>query len=587
MDPNAVVFDLSSDDDVGWGKNIGADDDDCDRVEDCKWIQDFFNDDSDDVVFVSEVVVKPKDRKLKIVTNNYVKDFNHGDDDDDCVILDGDPDKEVEAVEGLKTQDDATQSDSDELIVVGETGQVACRDYPHPRHLCAKFSFTATPHEQYCNQCHCYVCDSLAPCLQWGTGNSFSDHCHATAKEDFWNQQRDSLKKSHQTNLPVPKVPCTPMPTNQSPASTPQIEYHIPQAQVPVSAPVSTIQYSTYQNQVPKPAPISQLQCRTSQAQAPRLAPIQPCSTTNKMPSIRGQRSGSVMPINNFQPNLTSLQLHNIANNVLVSDRRQTVGSLGPRVNVPAAVFKRRGSSGVALAAAQQSGYLNNAHGYKYRRNPALVAAPGKSITMRSAEKYTESSNCQHSSQQYVQKIPSKFIASQPPLQPHLSSQPDVGTPYMNPVPKQPLLPCQLKTSNVLVNSTSQPQKPYHQAYAGGMVSRQNSVQSRVSSQLIRTNSFGNRASSESPVYSPTNHAADGFQDVSQQQYQTSNFVDTGISGVDLNWVPNKSHDISQQPEAENFQPEGTGYLDESEPFGEFDSYFDGSSNDGSFDLLL
>lgn len=119
-----MVFDLSSDDDVGWGKNIGADDDDCDRVEDCKWIQDFFNDDSDDVVFVSEVVVKPKDRKLKIVTNNYVKDFNHGDDDDDCVILDGDPDKEVEAVEGLKTQDDATQSDSDELIVVGETGQV-------------------------------------------------------------------------------------------------------------------------------------------------------------------------------------------------------------------------------------------------------------------------------------------------------------------------------------------------------------------------------------------------------------------------------------------------------------------------------
>lgn len=118
MDPEAVIFDLSSDEDVGWGQNLGNGDNDCDRVEDCKWIQDFFNDDSDDVVVVSEVVVKPKERKLKISYNDYVKDFN---DDDDCLILDGDPDK---AVKGQKIQNDTGQSDSDELVVVGETGQV-------------------------------------------------------------------------------------------------------------------------------------------------------------------------------------------------------------------------------------------------------------------------------------------------------------------------------------------------------------------------------------------------------------------------------------------------------------------------------
>lgn len=30
--------------------------------------------------------------------------------------------------------------------------QIACRDYPHPRHLCAKFPFGSTPHERHCDQ---------------------------------------------------------------------------------------------------------------------------------------------------------------------------------------------------------------------------------------------------------------------------------------------------------------------------------------------------------------------------------------------------------------------------------------------------
>ncbi|KAL1831070.1 hypothetical protein ACET3Z_000721 [Daucus carota] len=56
--------------------------------------------------------------------------------------------------------------------------KVACRDYPHPRHLCAKYHFTSTTvHEKHCSQCHCYVRDLLAPCLHWD-GNL----CHATDK---------------------------------------------------------------------------------------------------------------------------------------------------------------------------------------------------------------------------------------------------------------------------------------------------------------------------------------------------------------------------------------------------------------------
>lgn len=28
--------------------------------------------------------------------------------------------------------------------------QVACRDYPHPRHTCAKYLFSKTPHDKHC-----------------------------------------------------------------------------------------------------------------------------------------------------------------------------------------------------------------------------------------------------------------------------------------------------------------------------------------------------------------------------------------------------------------------------------------------------
>ncbi|KAL4369600.1 hypothetical protein GQ457_05G018780 [Hibiscus cannabinus] len=45
--------------------------------------------------------------------------------------------------------------------------KVACRDYPHSRHLCLQFSFNTTLHDGYCDLCYCYVCDSAAPCEAW------------------------------------------------------------------------------------------------------------------------------------------------------------------------------------------------------------------------------------------------------------------------------------------------------------------------------------------------------------------------------------------------------------------------------------
>lgn len=78
--------------------------------------------------------------------------------------------------------------DHDELVVVAERGQVACRDYPHSRHLCVKHPFKDTPHHAYCNLCYCYVCDIKAPCKFWEAEKD--GHCHASEREFKWIEMR-------------------------------------------------------------------------------------------------------------------------------------------------------------------------------------------------------------------------------------------------------------------------------------------------------------------------------------------------------------------------------------------------------------
>ncbi|XP_020259913.1 uncharacterized protein LOC109836429 isoform X2 [Asparagus officinalis] len=85
--------------------------------------------------------------------------------------------------------------------------KVACRDFPHSRHLCANFPFSTTSHEKHCNLCHCFVCDSPAPCNYWGNGISFSDHCHATDKDETWRLKRKQFKKTSTATLPSQMLP--------------------------------------------------------------------------------------------------------------------------------------------------------------------------------------------------------------------------------------------------------------------------------------------------------------------------------------------------------------------------------------------
>ncbi|KAK6135162.1 hypothetical protein DH2020_031110 [Rehmannia glutinosa] len=104
---------------------------------------------------------------------------------EECFILEFDPDDDLETLKFSVRKDSDDNAEAD-LLVVAEKGQVACRDYPHPRHTCAKYPFEKTPHDSHCELCFCYVCDLSAPCSKW-VGSS--GHCHAFNNE-AWNEEK-------------------------------------------------------------------------------------------------------------------------------------------------------------------------------------------------------------------------------------------------------------------------------------------------------------------------------------------------------------------------------------------------------------
>ncbi|KAG2543599.1 uncharacterized protein LOC120692113 [Panicum virgatum] len=150
----------------------------------------------DSLIDATGIVVA--DKESVVDGKNTVRDAC-GDVDDDCVILDGDPDKPVAVAKEEGPRRDAAE---DELQIVAEKGELACRDFPHPRHLCAALPFSTSSHASHCSMCHCYVCDSPAPCAFWGKGTAHTDHCHATDKDAKWKKLRQSSKNKSQ---PPPK----------------------------------------------------------------------------------------------------------------------------------------------------------------------------------------------------------------------------------------------------------------------------------------------------------------------------------------------------------------------------------------------
>ncbi|CAL4917086.1 unnamed protein product [Urochloa decumbens] len=210
MAPVGVVVDISSDEEDFLIEDALK------PLDPVEWTADLFDvdddatgDDLDDLMIMSEIsappllqrTAKPDDLvvmselpSLPMPQKKANADVGCDGDDDDCVVLDGDPDKAVTVAD---EEGSAGDGSGDELQIVAEKGEIACRDFPHSRHLCSNLPFSATSHVKHCVMCHCFVCDTPAPCKYWGNSTSANDHCHATDKESKWKLMRQVFRGIH------------------------------------------------------------------------------------------------------------------------------------------------------------------------------------------------------------------------------------------------------------------------------------------------------------------------------------------------------------------------------------------------------
>ncbi|KAL3850016.1 hypothetical protein ACJIZ3_011898 [Penstemon smallii] len=424
-----LIFDISSDEEADFGdaaKSGGGVGGLGDR-EDHNWLsellgevdrsnkvdRDIYDDTDDDVVLLGEVFLNPpkKSRQKSVKPSAKVGGGCGSDnDDDDCVVLDGNPDK-VAFVGNGRTDD---VDDSDDLVIVGEKGEVACRDFPHSRHLCAKFLFASTPHNVHCSQCHCYVCDSLAPCTLWGTGTSSIDHCHATDKEEYWRAERKSTKKG---DKPMP------VPLTMSNASF-----------------LAGVHQNTQLPALTPPLPNSLLP-----TQGLRPVTMRSCSTSYNTSVPNAINQGRIHPpgdnVPRYKPQLqvVSPQLHNAFNsNVSLRDKSYNAENKSSRFSPTRAVLKKTGFTGASP---------NNRRGFRspLSRNPTLkrshaIQTPSLNVYQGSSQRNIRSRVANSViNQRKMSASPSidarcaNHISSQPQIQTHLISSSQVRDPAAQP----------------------------------------------------------------------------------------------------------------------------------------------------------
>jgi hypothetical protein len=109
------VLEISSDEEEGLKEET--------RSSDLDWIQELLFNSDDESDADSDVVIihenKPPELKSKSSKDAVDDDDDDDDgDDDDCVVLEGDPEN------GVTSVDEEDSTGSDELVVVGEKGQV-------------------------------------------------------------------------------------------------------------------------------------------------------------------------------------------------------------------------------------------------------------------------------------------------------------------------------------------------------------------------------------------------------------------------------------------------------------------------------
>ncbi|CAO2821383.1 unnamed protein product [Amaranthus hypochondriacus] len=167
------------------------------KVEDCFILEFNPNENGDDdrsngiTEAMKKEVKEEEDCEVmrSIVSVKNVEDMKKVEQVEDCFILDFDPD-EPSKLSNLSLCD----NNSDDVSVLAEKGKVACRDYPHSRHLCVTHPFKTTTHESHCKMCYCYVCEKPAPCEKWTKGDPCLRHCDATVDCPSSNRLKETKK---------------------------------------------------------------------------------------------------------------------------------------------------------------------------------------------------------------------------------------------------------------------------------------------------------------------------------------------------------------------------------------------------------
>lgn len=240
-------------------------------------------------------------------------------------------------------------------------------------------------------QCHCYVCDSPAPCSHWGTGVNIIDHCHATNKDDFWVNERKSFRLGKSHPVPVPIIPHS--------KALPQVSQN---SSFPIWKPNPILQ-----NEVSRPTSLHACSSQT-EVGLPYGASL-----------LRNQRLGIDLGRDRFQPHLISQRPPGTHKNSMnQQDRAHGLGTLGPQFSSSRTMFKRTVPGRSALTA--------NRSGYGSLVNPTCTTF-SRNVPQRATPNGRTSSRWQG-------HLPAVDLD---PAN-HQASQPNMGSCFSNAIPTQP-----------------------------------------------------------------------------------------------------------------------------------------------------
>ncbi|KAK7396489.1 hypothetical protein VNO78_17531 [Psophocarpus tetragonolobus] len=342
MEPMPDVLDVSSGDEED---EVVFLEDKMERIIDFDWVKEFLGIQDED----PNELNKPQHKSKSSVLTAGVKCV---DDDDDCVVLDGDPETRV-------TMAHDSPTGSDDLVVVGEKGQ-----------------------------CHCYVCDSVAPCLKWGTGFLGTDHCHATDKSETWR----TLRKNFMFGQTAPLLAST----NYSTLGDVRIaqQNHIPPLGIMLLSPNSMLLSKTSmstathtgssenlmpQNQTSRPIIMRTCSSLSSSSQnqvsRPNTVPEGSIASNFTIPSGtnygRYRESGSALVREGYQSQSFPQNLLGVRNHAIQRVRQHGVSSLGPQLLRSHTMLNRLGSVGVGSYPLMNHSIHGASGGLTYHVNPA------------------------------------------------------------------------------------------------------------------------------------------------------------------------------------------------------------------------